>query len=108
MAKNEVMGAIKNLEKLVKIKFEGVDSKFGGMERRFDGLETRFDGLETRFDDFKNETLSRFDHVFSKLDLFNSEYHSVNAGLRRIEDEHRIIGHAEILKEITVIKSSNN
>lgn len=71
-------------------------------------IEKRFDGLENKFEDFRKETIGRFDHIFNKLDFHNTEYHSITYGMKRIEDEHRIINHAEILKEINALKASRD
>ena len=115
MARNEVLEIVKKLDR----RFGGLEAKFAGLEQRFDGLETRVDGLADnltefksditdRFDSFRNETLTRFDHVFGKLDNLGTEYHSITYGMKRIEDEHRIINHAEILREINALKASKN
>jgi len=71
-------------------------------------IEKRFDGLENKLEDFRKETIGRVDHIFNKLDFHNAEYHSITYGMKRIEDEHRIINHAEILKEINALKASRD
>lgn len=101
MARNEVLEIVKKL-----------DRRFGGLETRLDGLESSLKEFKSditdRFDSFRNETLTRFDHIFGKLENLGTEYHSVTYGMKRIEDEHRIINHAEILREINALKASKN
>ncbi|MFA5104974.1 MAG: hypothetical protein WC527_07365 [Candidatus Margulisiibacteriota bacterium] len=92
MAKNEVLEVVKRLETRMNIGFEELNGKI--------------DNVDNRLEDFRKETIGRFDHVFNKLDFHNTEYHSITYGMRRIEDEHRIINHAEILKEINALKAS--
>ena len=126
MAKNNIAESLKRIES----RFDGLESRFDGLESklvtfsketndRFDGIDSRlikmrgeylnrFDDIDKRFSDFRGETLDRFDHVFNKLDFSNVEYHAITAGMKRIEAEHRIIGHAEILKQINELKSSKN
>jgi hypothetical protein len=115
MAKNQVLEAIKRLETKMDQKLGCVDQKFGDMELNFARLEHKMDegfsGVNSRLDmleEFRRESMNRFDHIFKKLELFNDEYHSINYGIRRIEDDHRIIGHAEILREINSLKAGRN
>jgi archaellum component FlaC len=118
MAKNEVAEALKQIDKKIDgmgSRFDNIDKKLGTLERRvetgFADVNDRFENVDGKLgmlEEFRRETIGRFDHVFNKLDLFNTEYHAITAGMRRIEDEHRIIDHATILKEINSLKSSKN
>ncbi len=114
MAKESVQKLLEMMEKRLFSRFDGLEGKFDGLEGRIDGLEGRIDGLETNFKglydmviEFRRESFSHYDSIYHRFDTLGQEYYAATAGIKRLEDEHKIIDHATILKEINLLKSRN-
>lgn len=109
-------------------KFDGIDKRFDGIDKRFDGIDKRVDGIDKRLDfqgqrlnshdkrfdsiletlrEFRRESFEHYDRIYNRLDFFKDEYYAITSGMKRIEDEHRIIDHSTILKEIQALRSKN-
>lgn len=136
MVKNPVLEAINRLEKRMDLGFDKVGQRFEQINQRFEGVDGKIEGLDKKIsnmelniyrlehkmdegfttvngrlavlEEFRRESMNRFDHIFKKLELFGEEYHSITYGIKRIEDDHRIISHAEILREINLLKAGKN
>ena len=87
-----------------------IESRLGSIESRMDRLEFRMNRLESKVDagfaslnsrvdmlestvamdvnliGLRNVTLTNFDGVYKRLDRIDSEYHSLSASVRRIEE----------------------
>ena len=57
--------------------------------------------------EFRNDTFKHFDRIYNLLDTFKTEYYAITSGIRRIEDEHKIIDHRTIFNEIQALKNRN-
>jgi hypothetical protein len=68
---------------------------------------TKYDELKEAFAFFRNDMFSQFDKLFKKLDFHKDEYHAATYGMRRIEDEHKIIDHKTILDRLNKLESRN-
>lgn len=100
MTKTKVM--FKRLEDIIKEGFSEIRTDY----KSFYG---EFNSLRDEFNTFKNVCYGHFDALYNKLDVLKrDEYYSLINGLKRVEDEHKIIDHATILKEINSLKTSNN
>jgi septal ring factor EnvC (AmiA/AmiB activator) len=53
------------------------------LEPRFDRIEKRLDDHDQKFKDI----LDHFDTLYVKLDILETEYHAINAGISRIEKQ---------------------
>jgi chromosome segregation ATPase len=87
-------------------RFDGIDRRFDTIDQRFDGIDQRFDGidqrsdaiareigtlhrridtLEQRVDEGFRDVLGHLDAIYRWLERLQDEYHTITAGLRRIE-----------------------
>lgn len=87
--------------------FENIDNKFISIDDRFLALETKYSDLHETMMAFRMESFEHYDKIYNRLDFFKDEYYAILAGLKRIEDDHKIIDHTTILKEIQALKSRN-
>lgn len=104
MRKDRIADALIKLEQKMDNRFDRVDVRLESLEDGFDNFKGEFSGLKSDFNvfndldekyisldcklnEFRTETLDRFDFLFNKIDLFNTEYYAITAGMRRIEDE---------------------
>ena len=112
MAKNSSNAGI--LDQMNK-QFEVINKRFDSVESRITSVQVDIRSLKednksihAELSDFKNKSYSHFDAIYNKLDRFGKdEYYSLTAGLKRIEDEHKIIDHETIYKEIQSLKNRN-
>ncbi len=113
-------------------RFDGMDKRFDEMDSRLDKMDSRADKtdqranrMESKFDTqirelnsrmdgfhetligFRNDSFEHFDKIYRKLDFYNDEYYATNAGIRRIEEDHRIIDHKTILGRLEKLESKN-
>ena len=106
-------------------RFDGMDPRFEGIESRSDKMDEKTDKIEFKFDlavrelnsrldgfhetliGFRNDSFEHFDKIYRKLDFYNDEYYATNAGIRRIEEDHRIIDHKTILSRLEKLESKN-
>ena len=49
-------------------------------------IDSRIGTVNTRIDGLAGDMLSHFDAIYMRLDTLGSEYHSLNAAVRRIEE----------------------
>jgi len=48
--------------------------------------------------------MNNFDSLSKKFDDLHIEYYSLRSGIDRVENEHRIINHPQIKKELEELK----
>ncbi len=84
-----------------------IDSMSSMTNNKISCLEAKYDELKETFAFFRDDMFSHFDTVYKKLDFHKDEYHSITYGMRRIEDEHRIIDHKTILERLNKLESRN-
>ncbi|GEM_PF-2879120 len=74
---------------------------------RIKDLETKYDELKETVVFFRDDMFSHFDTIYKKLDFHKDEYHAITFGMRRIDDEHKIIDHRTILDRLNKLESRN-
>lgn len=84
-----------------------IDSMVSMTNNKISCLGTKYDELKETFAFFRDDMFSHFDTVYKKLDFHKDEYHSITYGMRRIEDEHRLIDHKTILDRLNKLESRN-
>ena len=88
-------------------KTEGLRTDNASMRLDIKDLYSKFGSLEGTLSEFRNDVFKYFDKIYNKFDFFKDEYYGITAGLRRIEDDHKIIDHRTIFNEIQSLKNRN-
>jgi len=103
----EMQESIKSLQVNIMGQINGLDNRISGLDSKINGMEAEIKGLHEITREFRADSFAHFDRIYQKLDFHGTEYYAITAGMKRIEDEHRIIDHKTIFNEIQKLKSKN-
>ena len=64
-------------------RFDGIDARLDGIDARFDGIDARLDGIDARLDGMD----TRFDGIDVRLDEMQNQINANGEGIARLENE---------------------
>lgn len=67
-------------------RFDTVDERFKTVAYSLNAIDQRFDGIEQQIKVERNWVSGNFDAIFHRFDRLETEYQSLSAGVKRLEE----------------------